>query len=386
MRVLFITFIRPSSKFGGGISTLQSLKALSECADLDYMGIDYDADEFDSYKIKIVNKYIIHPEQSKVKLMIQLFLTGNSSSYYSDWVEQGKKHIVLSDYDCVFLDYTRHSFVAEWAKKQKTVLIVRSHNIEADYFKSLYKKKKTISNYIRIFTGRRNEKRCLSLADKVLVLTENEKSRYVSLYHEDSSKFFIYPQCVKEFTGDIEYQTDKPYVLITGSLWFGPNADGAEWFVDNVWMDVSKRLNNKYKLVIAGANPNDRLVSKCQSFSDIELIENPPQIGPYYKGASLYVVPIFYGAGMKVKVAEALACGLTVIATTHSLAGYDSGYDYMREANTKEEFIYAIIREAEMGIGRNKKEILNVYRQNYSLEASMRIMADMLNDVRGNQV
>lgn len=382
MRVLFVTFIRPSSKFGGGISTFQSLKALSNCAELDYMGIDYSPSEFDAYGINITNRYIVKPEKSKLKVFVNLMLTGVSSSYYKNWLECVKNEIDISSYDCIYLDYTRHSFVAEWAQKNNKPLIVRSHNVEVDYFKSLYEKQKNIKNYMHIKTGKKNEKKCLDLAERILVLTKNEKNRYTELYGIPNEKFTIFPQCVKYFD-DEPYKTDIPYILITGSLWFGPNADGVLWFLNEVWGQISKKVGSRYKLVIAGSKPNDLLIDKVKEFKDVELIPNPEEIGTFYRGACLYIAPIFYGAGMKVKVAEALSCGLKVIATSHALAGYESVDIFTVKADTKEEYIDAIMSEVNSGMGKEKDLILQAFEQHFSLDASSNIMHQVLKETMG---
>lgn len=43
---------------------------------------------------------------------------------------------------------------------------------------------------------------------------------------------------------------------------------------------------------------------------------------PYFNNAELYIAPIFDGAGMKVKVAEALSYALPVVGTSHAFEGY----------------------------------------------------------------
>ena len=45
-------------------------------------------------------------------------------------------------------------------------------------------------------------------------------------------------------------------------------------------------------------------------------------MAPYFYNAELYIAPIFDGAGMKVKVAEAMSYALPVVGTSHAFEGY----------------------------------------------------------------
>jgi hypothetical protein len=63
----------------------------------------------------------------------------------------------------------------------------------------------------------------------------------------------------------------------------------------------------------------------------------------YYYTYSNIVMPIQYGAGMKVKTAEAMMFGMTIFATNEALEGYEvDDYKGIYRCNTAMEFIMAI--------------------------------------------
>lgn len=380
MRVLYITFIEPSEKFGGGIAILQTLRSISKIAIIDYLGIQYDVDAFAKYGIRVDKSYILNKNTSKLKQITNSIIYGATSSFYDSWKEFTKR-IDLNEYDSVYMDFTRQSFVAKWVWKKHKPLIIRAHNVEYDYFSSLYQNNRSFINYLHSKLAYSNEKKCIKYSTKILFLTEIDHARFQELYG-DNNKFVRYPICVSHFDKQETFNVKKPYILITGSLWFGPNADGTLWFLKKVWSRLRKNIGEKFDLVIAGAKPRDEIIEIANRDEFIHLYDTPESIAPFYNSAYVYVAPIFYGAGMKVKVAEALSCGLPVIATKHALAGYEAVDKYTYSADTAEEFIEQIKRAIHDDSDELREQIINSFDKNYSLEASDKIIQLLLQEIK----
>jgi glycosyltransferase involved in cell wall biosynthesis len=289
----------------------------------------------------------------------------------------------IKEYDLVYMDFTKSNFVAKWAKNNKLPLIVRAHNVEADYTKSLYDNNHNFDNWLKKVTAKMSESDCVKMASKVIAITSYEKKRFMELYQLETEKISIIPVCVKKFNGK-KFINKKPYILITGSLWFGPNVDGTIWFCKNVWKKIQDTIGLEYDLVIAGSTPpkingTKTIRDDISDLRNVYLYENPEDIGPYYMGASIYIAPIFYGAGMKVKVAEALSCGLPVIATRHALTGYEAADKYTYKADNVEEFINAIHKAINIPDKlTNKDDIYKIYEDNYSIEKSALMLKDII--------
>lgn len=381
MKVLYTSFIKPSEKFGGGLVILQTLSSLSSFAEIDYIGLDYDEEEFKKYGIKINKKMIVDSTSSKINRVFNAIIYSASSGYYSSWKNAISK-LNAKDYDFVYMDFTRHSFVAKWAHDNKLSLIIRAHNAEADYAKSLYENNKTIINKIRVYTSKINEKKCVNYANRIIVITKYEKDRFIEFYGNED-KYSVIPVCVKKFDKSTGLNVKKPYILLTGSLWFGPNADGTIWFLKNVWSEIQHSIGDKYDLVIAGANPNEEIQMLSKEYSNIRLFISPEDIEPFYVDAILYVAPVFYGAGMKVKVAEALSCGIHVVGTSHALAGYEDARDFIHPANNQNEFIDNIVSLIKNN-GRicDKEDIISVFERCYSLDSSRKKLEDIINSLK----
>ena len=165
---------------------------------------------------------------------------------------------------------------------------------------------------------------------------------------------------------------------MTGTLNYGPNVDGIIWFLDNVW---TKNYNNeKFTLTIAGAHPNEKLKGIIANNTNVTLIDTPDDMTEYFLNADCYIAPIFDGAGMKVKVAEALSYGLPVIGTTHAFIGYEEIEEGKYLANTTAEFIQQIEKLLTTKI--NNKIILDEFDEKLSMNRSIEFYNKLINNYK----
>lgn len=383
MRILYFTFIVPTIKFGGGIGVIQSISSLCQNAIVDYIGPTFDEKEFIGYPIHLNNITIVNKNENILKRFYNFIFKGITTGFYDSWVDVIKT-VDIEQYDCIYLDYSRQDFVAKWTKKKGLPLVIRVHNVEAEYFKTLYKKKKNFVNWIKTITSKKSEKFCVQLADKVVALTSYDKAKLIEIYNIPDEKIEIMPVCVKNETSKLSINRSKPYILIAGSLWFGPNAEGTEWFLDKVWRALDESIGEEYDLLVVGANPNQRLQKLASGYKHVFLYVNPEDIKPFYQEAELFIAPIFYGAGMKVKIAEALACSLPVVATPHALIGYEAVYSHIYSTETKEEFENAIkhyLEKDDLIKKKMKQELKNLFENNYSMNSCRNIMRNILQKV-----
>lgn len=108
--------------------------------------------------------------------------------------------------------------------------------------------------------------------------------------------------------------------LFAGAMLRRENADGAVWFLEHVWPLV-RAGSPQSRLVLAGAGPDPSLMSAAARAGGVEVTGEVPDLLPYYARASLFVAPMFVGGGLKFKVAQALRCGLPVVATPNAAQG-----------------------------------------------------------------
>jgi glycosyltransferase involved in cell wall biosynthesis len=108
-------------------------------------------------------------------------------------------------------------------------------------------------------------------------------------------------------------------VLFTGAMWRPENDHGVRWFLDAVWPRVAAAVPEA-TFVVAGARPSSE-VRAWDGRDGVVVTGEVASLGPHYRGASAFVAPLFVAGGLKFKVAEAMASGLPVVATTVAAAG-----------------------------------------------------------------
>jgi len=117
----------------------------------------------------------------------------------------------------------------------------------------------------------------------------------------------------------------NPYELIiaTSYGWIH-NVDGIRWFIKKVLPGIRKELP-QVKLTLIGKNPPNEF-RNIQN-EGVYAMGYVPEVYPYLSKASIYVAPLFVGSGIRIKILEALAMKLPVIATTISAEGITQPYD-----------------------------------------------------------
>ncbi len=96
-------------------------------------------------------------------------------------------------------------------------------------------------------------------------------------------------------------------VLFVGSLWYGPNAEGIEWFLWRVWPEV-RRCTPDASLLLVGSAP----ASLRQRWSLLPGVNAPgfiDDLAEVYAKSAVVVVPVQSGGGTNIKVLEALSHG-----------------------------------------------------------------------------
>lgn len=372
MEILHICTQAPGKTSGGEIGILQFSYALSKIADrVDYVGPQIkDPEIAGMYNKAEYLENTLTPMQKVWSLLHFQF-----DRKYISWK---KKAIDFSRYDYIFIEFTKLDYVLRDILKSgyKGKILVRAHNVEKDYLRISYESDKNFVNFIKHVLSGKREGYMVRHADAVLAITETDKNRLIELYGSPEEKIVICPVGVNEpkynksFDGKIG---EKLKCLITGSLWFGPNADATAWFITNVFPQVKNICN----LTVAGFKPNDTVKQLCFQ-QGVNLIDSPESMQPYFEQADMVLAPIFEGGGMKVKIAEAMSYGLPVVTTPHGAIGYDMvDKENVLIANTAEGFSEAINLYYQLDINA-RINFLNsewqLYCGKYSLEAVKQLL------------
>lgn len=181
--------------------------------------------------------------------------------------------------------------------------IVRMHNVEWDYYKSLGKAEHNFFRKFYFYTESyklKHFEQILSQATHIMAISPNdtnyleEKYRhvaYIPAFHSNENV------TIKTGHGD--------FAFYHGNLSVIENNQAAFYLVEKIFKEIP------YKLVIAGKKPLSSLKKLVTKYDHIELIEDPPfeQMLQLMSEAHINVLPTFQPTGIKLKLINALYNG-----------------------------------------------------------------------------
>lgn len=110
-----------------------------------------------------------------------------------------------------------------------------------------------------------------------------------------------------------------PVLLLAASFSWEPNVTGAIRFLEEGWPRVRAAAPGA-RLRLAGKGPPAVLEAAARR-AGAEVAANVPSMPDEFARATLLLVPLWIGAGARVKIVEALGAGLPVVATPFACEG-----------------------------------------------------------------
>lgn len=121
---------------------------------------------------------------------------------------------------------------------------------------------------------------------------------------------------------ELSFDRTEKALLFIGTLTWEANVDGLLWFFDRVWPAlVAKHPDLKFYLV--GKNPDRRIVDKTSGDERVTITGFVDDLEPYYSRARVFVIPLRFGSGIKVKLLNAFYRGIPVVTTPIGVEGLD---------------------------------------------------------------
>ena len=183
--------------------------------------------------------------------------------------------------------------------------------------------------------------------DALLAVTEEDRQLLLALFDEpertrQAAKLTVVPICIDparvapvdhspncpatqpsghQSTNFPIYQPTPPTILHLGTMFWPPNVTGVLWFAREVLPLVWAELPEA-RFVIVGKNPPPE-VQALPTDPRIEVTGYVADPLPYLQAADAFVVPLFSGGGMRVKILDAWLWGLPIVSTPLGAEGLD---------------------------------------------------------------
>jgi glycosyltransferase involved in cell wall biosynthesis len=113
----------------------------------------------------------------------------------------------------------------------------------------------------------------------------------------------------------------KNAILLCSGLAVYRNREAALWFACRVLPRIRRKIPDA-EFWVVGSNPN-REIWRLAETPGIHVTGTVEDVRPYYAMAKVAVAPYHFGEGTKIKVVEAMACGMPVVSTSIGCQGLE---------------------------------------------------------------
>jgi glycosyltransferase involved in cell wall biosynthesis len=333
-KILFVTAFPPSKKTGGQNFTRLLLKDLSENNRIDIVmftnELPFDCEITDN---NVIVKKVFHVRAVNKLLNVVLcpcFFPVFTCRFNSIYLYKLWKIVRSGNYDIIFLNYSQTFMYGLFFRKHRKVLM--SHDI-------IYQRHERKSNESKLLLS------FVSFSES-FVLKHQKNERIFTFSDKDSnilrSKYGIESQVASFYIdAPLNLTVEKlyPRIVLFGSWRRPENLEGLLWFLEHVYPSIKKDLD----VLVVGGGLGSSVENDMKRYSNVHylgFVEEPAKI---IAESGMLIAPVFHGAGVKVKVIEALALGCHVVGTGVAFEGVSAAYSkFTLPAETKEDFIRII--------------------------------------------
>lgn len=245
-------------------------------------------------------------------------------------------------YDVVWFEsvYTACYLKTVRVNASKAKCILRAHNIEHKLWEGrLNDYPAYMQPLIKTFNTRLEEaeKQAFIEVDAVAAISKPDATYINSLVPGKADVTLSYFQ----WDNSSILASEKPLLVrYIGALDWEPNIQGVKWLVNDVWPLVYRDLPEA-KLEIAGRNTLDR-VYNLQNES-VHILGEVDNASHYMQEASVLVVPLFSGGGIRIKLIEAASLKKAIVATPKAIEGLSFSTRAIRVEETPVKFAAALV-------------------------------------------
>ncbi len=332
-RVLLLTSNLPYPPISGGlIKTYKLIQHLQHQYELSMLCILKDEDSTENvekfeklcnFKELLLFKY---DKKRTIYNFLKSILVSKPLSVYRNFNRKKREMIKnrLNEYDYVIVD---HFFMFEYAFDiPKEKIIYHAHNAEYVLWERFSEENiglkkiaikwesKRIKKYERkICNGSNFIFASTNDIEKLKEVSQNHFN-FIETLHLGNEDLLDYP--------NLNFRDLESSILFIGTLTWGPNLDGIKWFLNNVWPSLHKQ-DKDIRFYIIGKYDNHELKSIVSKLSNVHLLGFVDNLEDYFQKAKVFISPLQYGSGIKVKNIEALYRGIPLVTTEIGVEGID---------------------------------------------------------------
>ncbi|MBL0066624.1 MAG: glycosyltransferase family 4 protein [Bacteroidetes bacterium] len=267
--------------------------------------------------------------------------------------EELKRRLLKDNFPILFegLHSTFYLPDADLATRHK---VVRTHNVEHDYYESLAAVEKNIFKRYYFFNEAGKLKKyqnILKNAQGIAAISPNDSRYFSSLFSGVSfiPAFHPYDQV------DIRPGKDE-FAFYHGNLGVGENNEAALFLVRKVFNDLP------FHLIIAGTKPSEELRKAVKEYKNVTLFSDrsPEEIRELIATAQCNILPTFQATGIKLKLLAALFGGRYCIVNSPMVVntGLESLCIIADTADEMKKQVELVMKKKDFSDRKKREEVL----------------------------
>lgn len=333
-RVLWVTDEPPDRSLGGGnIRQANLLRGVGQTADVSLLVMGELADDEVRSAVREVIEVPIHPlPQPKSKAIrrgLDLWLALGASGPGEVALAAGRRRRLRGQVEQLaarvdLVNVENIGLAGLLPRRRSVPWVLQLHHLssaKAAQERALIPGRRQRWLVTREITkARRYERWAVGAFDVVITVSDDDaKLLATEAGAEPSDRLVVVPNGVDTSRYLPAPLPERPSVVMTGSLHYGPNVDGARWFAEQVFPRVRANVPEA-TFDLVGQAPLAEVRALAER-PGVAVHADVPSVGPWLDRCRVAVVPLRIGTGTRLKALEAMAAGRPVVGTTLGLGG-----------------------------------------------------------------
>jgi O-antigen biosynthesis protein len=263
---------------------------------------------------------------------------GGDSDAFSHWLADNAHDI---DYVLLSRPQVAAAFLADLKRHRNIRLLYYGHDL---HFCRMRAQAKVLGDSLIAREADRMEQLERSVwrqVDVVMYPSDAEIAEVIALEPQVTARTLL-PYCFADFA-TLRTPAAEPLILFVGSFGHPPNQEAVLWFASHVLPLICARVPDA-RLAIVGSNPSPDVKALAGEAISVSANVSAVVLREFYRAARVAAVPLRYGAGVKLKVVEAMREGLPLVTTSTGAQGLPGLERIVSVCDEPEAFADAICR------------------------------------------
>lgn len=292
--------------------------------------------DLDRYGIKN-DIYVL--DKNKIHRLIRKGISGFSyfnpfdkyGSLFLDYERHQYKRLISRHYrkvkekqeekpDIIILQWTQMIFLIDFVKKlfpNTKVIAIEEDVSYLNYYRMIGLSKTILNKSISKYRYRNVKKLELKALKKADVIVNNNHKDFILLQNDgiESAKLRELPIYFQSYES-VDRKKQTRDILFYGAMARPENYKSALWFIENVMPLLSEE---NVRFVVVGSRPDNALLDKQSE--NVIVTGFVESVAPFFERSLCLVAPLVLGAGVKVKILEAMSSGIPVLTNDIGIEG-----------------------------------------------------------------